>query len=120
MNDGSSTGYSGIGVSDSGNIVLLGKLQTQKTMDGGDSTYQEDYAQLVSDVGNKAREVSVTLTAQQTLADQASEALSSESSVNLDEEAANLLKYQQLYQASARAISVGQTVFDELLNIVRG
>jgi flagellar hook-associated protein 1 FlgK len=38
----------------------------------------------------------------------------------LDEEAANLLKYQQMYQASARAISIGQSIFDELLNVARG
>ena len=80
-------------------------------------TYQGGYAQMVSDIANKAREIEVTKEAQQTLVDQASAARDSESGVNLDEEAAALLKYQQLYQAAARSISVGQKLFDELLSI---
>ena len=109
-----------IGVSDTGNILLLGKLQTQNTSDGASTSYQGVYAQLVSNVGNKAREIEVTKTAQKALVDQAGAARDAESGVNLDEEAANLLKYQQLYQASARSISVGQKIFDELLSIAGG
>jgi flagellar hook-associated protein 1 FlgK len=109
-----------VGVSDSGNILLLGKLQTQNTGDGGTTNYQGVYAQMVSDIGNKAREVEVTKDAQQSLVDQANAAKNAESGVNLDEEAANLLKFQQLYQASARSISVGQKIFDELLAIAGG
>lgn len=115
MNDDSTGGK--IGVSDSGNILLLGKLQTQNTADGGTANYQGVYAQMVSDIGNKARELEVTKDAQQALVDQADAARTAESGVNLDEEAANLLKFQQLYQASARSISVGQKLFDELLAI---
>jgi flagellar hook-associated protein 1 FlgK len=106
-----------IGVSDTGNILLLGKLQTQNTSDGASTSYQGVYAQMVSDIGNKAREVEVTKTAQKALVDQAGAARDAESGVNLDEEAANLLKFQQLYQASARSISIGQKIFDELLSI---
>jgi flagellar hook-associated protein 1 FlgK len=62
----------------------------------------------------------VTQSAQKSLVAQASAARESQSGVNLDEEAANLLKYQQMYQASARAISIGQSIFDELLNVARG
>ncbi len=118
-NNDASTG-SAIGVSDSGNIVLLGKLQTQNTADGGNASYQAIYARMVSDIGNRAREIEVTKDAQQALVDQANSARSAESGVNLDEEAANLLKFQQLYQASARSISVGQKIFDELLAIAAG
>lgn len=114
-NDASTGGT--IGVSDTGNIVLLGKLQTQNTSDGATASFQGAYAQMVSDIGNKAREIEVTKDAQKSLVDQASAAKNAESGVNLDEEAANLLKYQQLYQASARSISVGQKLFDELLAI---
>ncbi|MBS1159891.1 MAG: flgK [Proteobacteria bacterium] len=117
MNDATTGGT--VGVSDSGNILLLGKLQTQNTADGATSTFQGVYAQLVSDIGNKAREIEVTKEAQQSLVDQATAAQQSDSGVNLDEEAANLLKFQQLYQASARSISVGQKLFDELLSIAR-
>lgn len=114
-----STGLA-VGVSDSGNIVLLGKLQTQNTADGATASYQGVYASMVSSIGNQAREIEVTKDAQQVLVDQASAARSAESGVNLDEEAANLLKFQQLYQASARSISVGQKLFDELLSIAAG
>ena len=117
MNDASTGGK--IGVSDSGNMLLLGKLQTQNTADGAATSYQGIYAQMVADIGNKAREVEVTKDAQKSLVDQANAVRNAESGVNLDEEAANLLKYQQLYQASARSISVGQKLFDELLSIAR-
>jgi flagellar hook-associated protein 1 FlgK len=118
-NDGTSLGTT-IGVSDSGNMLLLGRLQTQRAADGGATNFQGAYAQLVSDIGNKAYEIQVTQSAQKSLVAQASAARESQSGVNLDEEAANLLKYQQMYQASARAISIGQSIFDELLNVARG
>lgn len=109
-----------LGVSDSSNIVALGKLLSQKTTDGATGSFQSAYAQLVADVGNKAREIEVTKDAQQALADQANATKNAVSGVNLDEEAANLLKFQQLYQAAARSISIGQKLFDELLAIARG
>ena len=117
-NDGSTGGK--IGVSDSGNMLLLGRLQTQHAADGGATSFQGAYAQMVSDIGNKAHEIQVTQSAQKSLVAQASAARDAESGVNLDEEAANLLKFQQMYQASARAISIGQSVFDELLAVARG
>jgi flagellar hook-associated protein 1 FlgK len=117
-NDASTGGV--IGVSDSGNMLLLGRLQTQRAADGGATNFQGAYAQMVSDIGNKAYEIQVTQSAQKSLVAQASAARESQSGVNLDEEAANLLKYQQMYQASARAISIGQSIFDELLNVARG
>jgi flagellar hook-associated protein 1 FlgK len=40
--------------------------------------------------------------------------------VNLDEEAANLLRFQQAYQAAARVMSLAGTLFDEVLTIARG
>lgn len=105
------------GVSDSRNAVLLGQLQTQNTTTGGKATYQGSYAQLVSTVGNKTREVQVTRDAQQTLADQAKATRDSSSGVNLDEEAANLIKYQTAYQASARTINIASKLFDVLFSI---
>ena len=105
------------GTSDGRNALALGNLQTTKTMAGNTASYESAYAQLVSDIGNKTREVSVTETAQQSLLDQATSASQSLSGVNLDEEAANLLKYQQAYQASAKVIEIASTLFDTLLAI---
>ncbi|GIU15712.1 hypothetical protein TUM4641_35520 [Shewanella morhuae] len=50
---------------------------------------------------------------------QASTRVQSESGVNLDEEAANLLRFQQSYQAAARIMTTAQTIFDTLLSSVR-
>ncbi len=106
------------GVSDNRNALLLAQFQTAKTLDGGKATYQGVYASMVNQVGNKAREVQVGSQAQQSLADQAQKSRDSVSAVNLDEEAANLLRYQQAYQASAKVIAVAGKLFDNLLQVM--
>ncbi|MDY0013318.1 MAG: flagellar hook-associated protein FlgK [Rhodocyclaceae bacterium] len=107
------------GVSDNRNAVLLGKLQLGKTMLGGTASYQSVYSSLVAEVGSKTREVQVNGAAQATLLEQATAARDSLSAVNLDEEAANLIRYQQAYQAAARVMSISSTLFDEVLAIGR-
>ena len=106
------------GVSDGRNALALGQLQTQSTMSGKTASYQSAYAQMVSDAGNKSREIAVKSDAQAALLKQATEARDSLSAVNLDEEAANLMKYQQAYQASAKMMDVGNKMFDTLLSIM--
>jgi flagellar hook-associated protein 1 FlgK len=105
------------GVSDNRNAVALAALQTANTMVGGTASYQAGYSQLVSEVGNKTREVQSIGEAQQTLADAAVAAQQSMSGVNLDEEAANLLRYQQAYQASAKVIEIAGKLFDQILTL---
>ncbi|MDP2808787.1 MAG: flagellar hook-associated protein FlgK [Rhodocyclaceae bacterium] len=115
------------GVSDNRTMQLLGGLQTLNTLAGtpGSATagatasFQAAYAQIVSQVGNKAREVEVTGKAQQSLADQAQSARDQISGVNLDEEAANLMRYQQAYQAAAKMLDIAGRLFDEILAIGR-
>jgi flagellar hook-associated protein 1 FlgK len=102
---------------DGRNALLLGKLQTQNTMAGHTATYQSAYAQLVSEVGNKTREVLTTGAAQEALLQQTTAARESLSGVNLDEEAANMIKYQQAYQASAKVIEMASKLFDSILAI---
>lgn len=105
------------GVSDGRNALLLGKLQQQNTVSGGTANYQTSYAQLVSDNGNRTKEAQVTADAQQALLEQAQAARESLSGVNLDEEAANLIRFQQAYQASAKMLEIGAKLFDTLLSI---
>ena len=105
------------GVSDSRNAVKLGALQTQNTMEGGKATYQGSYASLVSGVGSVTRQIKVGGEAQQALLKQNELARSAVSGVNLDEEAANLIRYQQAYQASAKSLSIASKLFDTLLGI---
>lgn len=106
------------GVADSRNAVKLAALQTQSTMESGKATFQASYASLVSGVGSVTRQVKLTGESQQALLKQNELARSAVSGVNLDEEAANLIKYQQAYQASARALDISSKLFDTLLGIV--
>jgi flagellar hook-associated protein 1 FlgK len=107
------------GVSDNRNGVLLGALQTGKTLLGGTASYQSVYSRLVSDVGSRTREAQVNRDAQTSLLEQATAARDSVSGVNLDEEAANLIRYQQAYQAAAKVMSISSLLFDEVLAIAR-
>ncbi|MBN9696351.1 MAG: flagellar hook-associated protein FlgK [Zoogloea sp.] len=107
------------GVSDSRNAVLLGNLQTTKTLLSANgqpsATFNSVYSQLVSSVGNKAREVEVNRDAQESLANQAVQAQQSVAGVNIDEEAANLIRYQQAYQAAGKVMSIASRLFDQVL-----
>lgn len=105
------------GVGDNRNAMALGKLQTTNILDGGTATYQSAYAELVSFVGNKTREVEVNGKAGAALLGQARASQQSVSGVNLDEEAANLLKYQQAYQAAGKVMQTASTLFDTLLSL---
>ena len=107
------------GVADGRNALLLGALQTQNTLAGGTTGYQGAYSQMVAMVGNKTHEVDILSQAQSTVVSQALQAQQSMSGVNLDEEAANLLRYQQAYQAAGRMIQVAQSLFDTLLQLGR-
>ncbi|MEC5388090.1 flagellar hook-associated protein FlgK [Uliginosibacterium sp. H3] len=108
-----------LGTSDNRNALALGALQNAKTMLNGGASYGYAYSQLVSDVGTKSRDAEVGVTAQEGLYDQAIASQQSISGVNLDEEAANLIRYQQAYQAAARAMNIAKSLFDEVLSIAR-
>ena len=82
-----------------------------------DAWYQKSSTEVVSEIGNKTRSVDVNLTAQTSILEQATSARNALSGVNLDEEAANLLSYQQAYQASAKMLQVASELFDTLLSI---
>jgi flagellar hook-associated protein 1 FlgK len=112
------------GVSDNRNAMLLGALQTASTMLGGatygpTASYQSAYSQIVSAVGSKTAEIKTIGAAQQGLADHAITSLQQISGVNLDEEAANLLRYQQAYQAAAKILEIAGRVFDEVIALGR-
>ena len=107
------------GLSDNRNASLLGALQSARKLEGGTASYTDAYAQLVGRAGNRARELDVTSTAQGTLATQTQDQVQSVSGVNLDEEAANLIRFQQAYQAAGKALEVANTMFDALLQIQR-
>ena len=107
------------GVGDTRNIGLLGNLQTKNIFNEGTATLQSSYAQLVSTVGNKTREVQVNGQAAEALLNTTRTAAQDVSGVNLDEEATNLIKYQQAYQAAGKVMQIAGTIFDTLLSIGR-
>ena len=118
-NDGDSftVGPNTAGVGDNRNMRLLGQLQTTNIFDGKTSSFQGSYAELISYVGNKTREVQVNASAGAALLNQATMSQQEVSGVNLDEEAANLLRYQQAYQAAGKAMQIASTLFDTLLSL---
>jgi flagellar hook-associated protein 1 FlgK len=105
------------GTGDTRNASLLGDLQSKNILDNGQATYQSAYAHIVSAIGNKTREVQVNAEASAAQLDQAGKAAQNVSGVNLDEEAANLMKYQQAYQACGKVMQVADTIFNALLQI---
>lgn len=107
------------GVSDGRNAVKLAALAQAGTVAGGAASYQEAYAALVGRIGNATRELEVTSTAQSNLARQAGEALAAVAGVNLDEEAAALLRYQQAYLAAGKVMQIASRLFDTLLELGR-
>ncbi len=107
------------GSSDNRNALAMVALQQADRLLGGTATYNESYAQMVSDVGSKAHHAELNLAAQESLLARTEEAMQEVSGVNLDEEAAKLIQFQQAYQASAQIISVANTLFDALISAVR-
>jgi flagellar hook-associated protein 1 FlgK len=105
------------GIADNRNALVLANLQLQNTMANSTANYQGAYAQLVAEVGSKTRETEVNSTAQANMVSQVVQSQQSLSGVNLDEEAANLMRYQRAYQAAGKAIQVANTLFDTLLNL---
>jgi flagellar hook-associated protein 1 FlgK len=105
------------GVGDVRNVGLMADLQGQNIFSNGNATIQTAYAGLVSLVGNKAREVQINGEAGDALLSQVKNSAQDVSGVNLDEEATNLLRYQQAYQASGKIMQIASTVFDTLLSI---
>ncbi len=107
------------GVGDNTNALILAALRDRPKLDGGVTTYQSAYSQMVSQVGATTRQAEVNYAAQQARFNSATAAREGLSGVNLDEEAANILRFQQAYQAAARVISVADTLFQSLLDAVR-
>ncbi|MBN2699852.1 MAG: flagellar hook-associated protein FlgK [Methylothermaceae bacterium] len=106
-------------VGNNGNALQLAALESAKNLLGGTATFQDTYSQMVAEVGTLTRSAEISRGAQETLKQQATQARAEVSGVNLDEEAANLVRFQQAYQAAAEVVSVASQTFDTLINAVR-
>lgn len=104
------------GVSDNRNALEISNLQQKDLLSEG--SYQDLYGSLVERVGTRTATSIITENANKAVLDATVTAKSSVAGVNLDEEAAKLVQFQQAYQASAQLISTSQTLFDTLLNSI--
>ncbi len=107
------------GVGDNTNALALAGIATLGVLDSGNSTITNAYGQLVAGVGQVTQQAQSGLDAQTALLNQSVQSQQNISGVNLDEEAANLIKFQQSYQAAAQVINVASALFDSLLAAVR-
>jgi len=107
------------GISDNRNALLLANLQTDNTMVNGNATFHDAYSEVVVSVGNRTNQSEISLEAQSALLSQAESLRDAISGVNLDEEAANMLRFQQAYTAAAQVISAADQLFQTLIGAVR-
>lgn len=109
-----------VGGSANGDVALkMAQLQTKRVLGDSSMSVTEAFSQLVNHVGVKGQAANTALKAQTTLREQAFQAQQAVSGVNLNEEYINLDFYVQQYNASARLIDVGNTLFDTLLGLGR-
>lgn len=107
------------GAGDNRNALALGGTADLGVLDGGTASAGDAYASLIADTGTVGAQAKVNLDTQTSLYQQAEQSQQSLSGVNLDEEASNLVRFQQSYQASAQVISTANTIFNTLINAVR-
>lgn len=112
-NDTFTVGPNTGGTGDNRNALLLAGVQTKNVTRVGSA--QDTYSGLVGGIGNQTNEATSLATAEGSLLTQAQETRDSVSGVNLDEEAANLQKYQQAYQAASKSIATAAAMFDAVL-----
>ncbi len=106
------------GIGDNTNGNIMSALKAQKlvgTTGNAKSTFTENYASLTSRLGSAVYVADTNLAAADAKMEQTNELYESDAGVNLDEEASNLIMYQQSYQACAKIITASQTVFDALI-----
>ncbi|GGB50202.1 flagellar hook-associated protein FlgK [Shewanella inventionis] len=101
------------------NAVEMAKLSDVKLMNNGTGTLTSVFENTKLDIGSQTKAAEVRVDSASAIYQQAYDRVQSESGVSLDEEAANLLRFQQSYQAAARIMSSAQTIFDSLLSSVR-
>jgi flagellar hook-associated protein 1 FlgK len=107
------------GDGDNRNIMKMADFQNQKTMNNNKATFADVYSGMLSEIGAKTANADVTMQSTAILQNQSFERVQSASGVNMDEEAANLLQFQQHYSAAARVISVASELFDTILQASR-
>jgi flagellar hook-associated protein 1 FlgK len=108
------------GIGDNRNALLLANIINQKALNGGSASLSDAAQSYVGTVGIQTSQAQNGATAQQSVMSGAQSAQQSVSGVNLDQEAAHMLQYQQAYEAAAQLIQVSHLLFNSLLGAVQG
>ncbi|RAO77220.1 flagellar hook-associated protein FlgK [Dyella jiangningensis] len=119
-NDSFTIGINSNGLNDTSNALALASLADKGVLNGGKQSVIDSYGTLTTNIGTVGSQAQTNLTTQTSLHNQAMSAQQSVSGVNLDEEAASLVRFQQAYQASAQVISTSQTIFSSLISAING
>ncbi|MEP5765408.1 MAG: flagellar hook-associated protein FlgK [Halieaceae bacterium] len=107
------------GSGDNRNALAMAGLRSDKLLEAGSSTYLDVYSGLLSKVAVSTAQAESNMEVEGALLAQAENYSASLSGVNLDEEAANLLRFQQQYQAAAQIIATADLIFNTLLGATR-
>jgi flagellar hook-associated protein 1 len=107
------------GTGDNRNALALAAQQSLPVLDNGTVSVNGAVSALITGIGSVAQQINTAQTAQSAVNSQAVSNQQSVSGVNLDEEAANLLQWQQSYQAAAKALQIGSSLFQSLLTAVQ-
>ncbi|MHA6820834.1 flagellar hook-associated protein FlgK [Ralstonia pseudosolanacearum] len=105
---------------DGHNASAFAQLRNATVLDNGTTSISSGWSNLVTQVGIQASQASANVTSQKALLASSTSQQQSVSGVNLDDEAMNLMKYQQAYQASAKVMQTANSLFDSLLSIANG
>jgi flagellar hook-associated protein 1 FlgK len=108
------------GTGDNSNALKLAGILNQNVLNGGAESLSGAVNSYVGTVGLLTSQVQNGATAQQSVMQSAQSAQQSVSGVNLDQEAANLVQYQQAYQAAAQVIAASNTLFNSLISAIHG
>ena len=106
------------GSGDNRNALALASVAQKGFFSGGTQSITDLGADIAATVGSTANRASNEIKVQEALREQAEIDVENISGVNLDEEAANMLRYQQAYLAASKVISVADNLFQNLLQIV--
>ena len=118
-NDSFDVNYNNNGAGDNSNSSLMVELQSAGLLDNGNSSFQQAFNKILGKIGVNTQSAQIKRDAAESILFQAKERRESLSGVNLDEEAANLIKFQQAYEASAQVINVARTLFQTVLDSIR-
>jgi flagellar hook-associated protein FlgK len=103
------------GIGNNDNIRAMAALESRAVV--GNKTLTNSYIDQVNEIGNIARQASISKAALTVVHDQAVKARDGISGVSLDKEAADLIRYQQAYQAAAKVLQVASQLFDSVLQV---